>query len=112
MNGLMISQVVWNTPDHPPLINDGEMVPVILQVRGKVFGGWYLKRYLLATEHEAIEGVIDWDEDSGDSFWTGFFDRVWDSHYDEYFDHLPLNEIEFWASMPDRLYELRRKAMQ
>lgn len=86
----------WKDQKDSPECADGKMVPVILQVRGRVVGGWYLKRYELHDEYDSLT-----DNTDEDGYVTGYFDKVMHGEYEDYYELVPLKEIEAWAPMPE-----------
>ena len=85
----------WHLPNETPDCPEGEMIAVILQRNGKVFGGWYLNKVELIDEYDSLDGVNDEDGLS-----TGFADRLPHSDFSDYYEFAALYDLECWAYMP------------
>ena len=88
---------MWHLPTELPACNPGDMIPVILQRNGKVFGGWFLNAYPLYDEDDSIEGVCD---DNGRKLSTGFAEKVPHGEFDTYYEFAALHDLQCWAYMP------------
>ena len=88
----------WNSPTDAPVCKEGDMVPVILQRGGKVFGGWYANQYPLVDEDDAIDGDVT---DDGLKLATGFCEKVHNDSFDDYYEFGFIRDLECWAPMPE-----------
>lgn len=87
----------WHEPDQVPECNAGEMIPVILQRGGKVFGGWYCNAYPLIDDDDSLDGIYD---DEGFRLSTGFCEKRVHSDFDDYYEFAAIHDLECWAYMP------------
>jgi hypothetical protein len=95
---LKMTICVWHEPADPPLCDEGEMIPVILQRGNCVFGGWYCNQYKLYDEYDSVQGEIS---DEGYKLATGFCEKVPHGEYDDYYEFATTKELQCWAYMPE-----------
>lgn len=98
MNTASRSIAFWYAPTDTPVCAEGGMVPVILQRRGKVFGGWYANKYPLYDEYDSLG---DDKTDDGLSLATGFCEKLPHDDYDEYYQFGVIHDLQCWAHMPE-----------